>query len=86
MKSQVADSVSNILESLRIKSEYSDARDDILEIILSENPLSEKNEKIAKRLMEIIEPQLYEAMCIMEKEKMDRLISLDSKSRETQNN
>ena len=36
-------------------------------IIFSENPLSEKNEKIAKRLMEIIEPQLYEAMCIMEK-------------------
>ena len=67
MKSQVAHNVSNILESLRIKSEYSDARDDIREIIFSENPLSEKNEKIAKRLMEIIEPQLYEAMCIMEK-------------------
>ena len=67
MKSQVARNVSNILESLRIKSEYSDARDDIREIIFSENPLSEKNEKIAKRLMEIIEPRLYEAMCIMEK-------------------
>ena len=67
MKSQVAHNVWNILESLRIKSEYSDARDDIREIIFSENPLSEKNEKIAKRLMEIIEPQLYEAMCIMEK-------------------
>ena len=67
MKGQVAHNVWNILESLRIKSEYSDARDDIREIIFSENPLSEKNEKIAKRLMEIIEPKLYEAMCIMEK-------------------
>ena len=66
MKSQVARNVWNILESLRIKSEYSDAREDIRKIIFSENPLSEKNEKIAKRLMKIIEPKLYHAMYIIE--------------------
>ncbi len=67
MKSQIANNLWSILGALRIYSEYIESRDDIREIIFSKNPLSEKNEKIAKRLMEIIEPKLYQAMSIIEK-------------------
>ena len=69
MKRQIARNLWSILEALRIDSEYSESRDDIREIIFSESPLSEKNEKIAKKLMEIIEPELYETMSILEKMK-----------------
>lgn len=67
MKSQIANNLWSILEALRIYSEYCESRDDIREIIFSENPLSEKNEKIAKKLMKIIEPKIYQAMSIIEK-------------------
>ena len=67
MKSQVAHNTWNIFKALRIGSGYSDAREDIRKIIFSENSLSEKNEKIAKRLMEMIEPELYDTMYIIEK-------------------
>ena len=66
MKSQIANNLRPILVALRIYSEYLESRDDIREIIFSENSLSEKNEKIAKKLMEIIEPKLYQAMSIIE--------------------
>lgn len=67
MKSQIANNLWSVLEALRIYSEYIESRDDIREIIFTKNPLSEKNEKIAKKLMEIIEPKLYQAMSIIEK-------------------
>ena len=65
IKDQVAHNLWSFLEALRIYSEYCESRDDILETIFSESPFSERNEKIAKRLMEIIEPELYQAMSII---------------------
>lgn len=67
MKSQIGNNLWSILKALKIYSEYLESRDDIREIIFSKNSLSERDERIAKRLMEIIEPQLYHAMCITEK-------------------
>ena len=66
IKSQIGNNLWSILKSLRIYSEYCESREEILEIIFSENPLSEKNEKLAKKLMEIIEPKLYEPMSAIE--------------------
>ena len=67
MKSQIANNLWSILEALRIYSEYLESRDDIKGIAIDEKCLSEKNEEIGKRLMEIISPKIYQAMCIMEK-------------------
>lgn len=67
MKSQIANNLWSILEALRIYSEYLESRDDIKRIAFDEKCLSEKNEEIGKRLMEIISPKIYQAMCIIEK-------------------
>ena len=66
MKSQIANNLWSILEALRIYSEYLESRDDIKGIAIDEKCLSEKNEEIGKRLMEIISPKIYQAMCIIE--------------------
>ena len=66
LKDQIASDLWSILNALRMYSEYLEARDDILKIAIHEKSHSKKHDKIAKRLMEIIEPRLYEAMCISE--------------------
>ena len=67
IKGQIGHNMWSFLEALRIYSKYQESRDDIHKIIFSKNPLSKKNKKIAKKLMEIIEPELYQAMSIIEK-------------------
>ena len=67
MKSQIANNLRSILEALRIYSEYLESRGDIKRIAIDEKSLSEKNEEIGKRLMEIISPKIYQYMCIIEK-------------------
>ncbi len=59
LKQQIAWALYPVLDALRISNEYSNIREEIINIAIDEK----RHEKIAKRLMKVIEPQLYEYMC-----------------------
>lgn len=68
LKRQIADHLYPFLNALRVSNEYYDNnREEIKDIAIHEKCFSKRNEEIAKRLMKIIEPQLYEYMCISER-------------------
>ena len=59
LKGQIALDLYRILDALRISNEYSNNREEIISIIFSNDKCpSKRNEEIAKRLIEIIEPSL----------------------------
>ena len=63
LKRQIDLALYPVLDALRISEEYGKNRDEIIAIIFNEESISNRNEKIAKTLMKIIEPRLYESMC-----------------------
>ena len=73
LKQQIAFALYPVLDALRVFNEYSNNREEIIAIIINEKSISKRNEEIAKKLMKIIEPCLYEGMCRSErlKELMD---------------
>ncbi len=64
LKQQIAWALYPFLDALRVSEEYN--RDEIIAIIFNEKSISKRNEEIAKRLMKIIEPRLYEGMLFVE--------------------
>lgn len=67
LKRQIALALYPVLDALRVSEEYGKNRDEIIAIIFNEKSISKRNEEIAKRLMKIIEPRLYEFMCRSER-------------------
>ena len=67
LKRQIALDLYRFLDSLRAFNEYSNYREEIIAIIVNEKSISKRNEEIAKKLMKIIEPRLYEDMCRIER-------------------
>ena len=67
LKGQIASDLYRFLNTLRAFNEYSNNREEIIAIIFNEKSISKRNEEIAKKLMKIIEPRLYEGMCIIER-------------------
>jgi len=62
LKEQIAFALYPFLEALRISNEYSNIREEITNIAFDEECLSKRYEQIGKRLMKVIEPELYEAI------------------------
>ena len=67
LKRQIALDLYRFLDPLRAFNEYSNNREEIIAIIVNEKSISKRNEEIAKKLMKIIEPRLYEGMCRIER-------------------
>ena len=67
LKGQIASDLYRFLNTLRAFNEYSNNREEIIAIIVNEKSISKRNEEIAKKLMKIIEPRLYEGMCRIER-------------------
>ena len=63
LKGQVDIGLYRILDALRAYDEYINNREEIIDIIFDGKSTSKRNEEIAKRLMKIIDPRLYEGMC-----------------------
>ena len=63
LKRQIALALYPFLDALRVFNEYSNNREEITAIISSKKSILKRNEEIAKKLMKIIEPHLYEIMC-----------------------
>ena len=66
LKQQIAHALYPVLDALRISNEYSNIREEIINIAIDDKCLSKRHEKIGKQLMKVIDPQLYEDMCIYE--------------------
>lgn len=66
LKQQIAHALYPFLDALRVSEEYHKNREEIIDIAIHEKCLSKRHEKIAKRLMKIIEPRLYEGMLFVE--------------------
>ncbi len=66
LKQQIAHALYPFLDALRVSEEYHKNREEIIHIAIHEKCLSKRHEKIAKRLMKIIEPRLYEGMLFVE--------------------
>lgn len=66
LKQQIAWALYPVLDALRISNEYSNIREEIINIAIDEKCLSKRHEKIAKKLAEIIEPKLHWAMSVSE--------------------
>ena len=67
LKQQIALDLYRFLDPLRAFNEYSNNREEIISIMFDEKSISKRNEEIAKKLMKIIEPRLYEGMCRSER-------------------
>ena len=67
LKGQIAHALYPLLDALRISDEYSNNREEIINIAIHEKCLSKRNEEIAKRLAKIIEPELHWTMCVSER-------------------
>ena len=67
LKQQIALALYPVLDALRVSEEYDNNREEIIHIAIHEKCLSKRHERIAKRLMKIIEPRLYEGMCRSER-------------------
>ena len=74
LKQQIANALYPFLDALRVSEEYDNNREEITAIIINEKSISKRNEEIAKKLMKIIEPRLYEIMCRREmRQKIEEL-------------
>ena len=71
LKEQIASALYPVLNALRIYNEYSNNREEIMGIAFDEECLSKRYEQIGKRLMKVIEPELYEAMLYIERAEGD---------------
>ena len=68
LKGQIVSDLYRFLNTFRAFNEYSNNREEIISIMFDEKSISKRNEEIAKKLMKIIEPCLYESMCIFDRE------------------